>query len=72
MLVRFLPMKVRTRTANVQMIHIQVQNYKIVYVMSLKCTPLTQSVLCLILLMCVATKYHYTTVEKNLKTICSL
>ena len=35
--------------------------------MSLKYTPVTQSILCLIFFMYVATMYHLTTVDKNLK-----
>ena len=54
--------------------HIQVQNLKkIVLVMSLKYTPVTQSILCLILFMYVRTtqslKYSG---HKSKKTICSL
>ena len=45
---------------------------KIVLVMSLKYTPLTQSILCLIFLMCLATMCHETAVDKNLETVCSL
>ena len=35
--------------------------------MSLKYTPVTQSILCLIFFIYVATMYHLTTVDKNLK-----
>ena len=45
---------------------------KYVSVMSLKYTPVTQRILCLIFLMCVATLQYQTVVNKNLKTICSL
>ena len=41
-------------------------------IMSLKYTPVTQSILCLISLMCAATTHHQTTVDKNMKTICSI
>ena len=61
-----------TRRANAQTTHIQVQNYQIVSVMSLKYTPVTQSMPCLMSLMCVASIHHLTTVDKNLKTICRL
>ena len=46
---------------------------KIVLIMPLKYIPVTQSILCLIFLMCVATMHHYTTMDENLiYTICSL
>ena len=45
---------------------------KLVLLKSRKCTPVTQSILCLIFLMCVATMHHYTTMDKNLITMCSL
>ena len=65
--------KNNTRRANAKTTVIQVQNYKkIMIVRCLKYTPVMQSILCLNFLMCVATKHHYTTVDKNLKTICSL
>ena len=57
--------KKKTRKENAQTMHIQVQkncnnnnNNKIMLVMSLKYIPVTQSMLCLIFLMCVATMHH--------------
>ena len=51
------------------MTHIQVQNYKIHASCLLKYTHI---ILCLVFLMCVATMHYQTTVDKNLKPICSL
>ena len=56
----------KSKRENAQATHIQVQYYKN-HVMSPKCTPVTQSILCLIFLMCIATMYNSTTVDKNLE-----
>ena len=45
---------------------------KLTLVMLLKYTPVTQNILCFIFFMCLATMHHETTVDRNLKTICSL
>ena len=49
----------------------KLQNYKTRVAMSLEYTPVTQSILCLIFLMCTATMCHQITVDK-IKTIYSL
>ena len=51
------------------MTHIQVQNSKVVLVMSLKYTSVTQSILCLIFLMYARIIQHFTMMNKNLKNI---
>ena len=45
-----------TRKAKAQTTRIQVQKYKIMLIVSLKTTPVTQSILCLISLMCAASQ----------------
>ena len=52
------PTTTKTSWANVQMTHIQVQNYTNCIDTSLKYTPVTQSILWLFFLMCVATMHH--------------
>ena len=47
-----------TRISNAQMTHIHVQNLK-KKIMSLEYTPVTQSILCLIFLMCVLTTHNF-------------
>ena len=64
--------KTEKRRAHVQMTDIQVQHYKNQRRLCLPYTSVTQTTLCLIFLMCVAAMFHYTRVDKNLKTICSL
>ena len=49
---------IRTRRAKAQMTNIQVQNYLNCVSYAFKYTPVTQSILCLIFLMCAATMHH--------------
>ena len=49
--------KILTRRESALMTHIQVQNWRKCVVMSLKYTPVTQSIICLIFFMCVATMH---------------
>ena len=59
---------------HMQMTHIQVQNNKnhASCVSLLFLIPVTQSILCLILIMCIESMHHYTTADKNKKTICGV
>ena len=52
--------------------HYRDSQSKLMLFMSLKCTPVTQSTLCLIFFICIATMYHLTTEDMKLETIGSL
>ena len=59
-----------TRRANAQTTHFHMCKIrKTVLFMSLKYTQVTQSILCWIFLVCVATMHHLTTVDKKLKAV---
>ena len=61
----------KTKRANAQTTPSQGQNYKNGVSCVLYIHTVTQSILCWIFLMYVVTMHHQTTVDKNLKTICS-
>ena len=64
----------KSRRVNVMKTHVQVQNWtkKIMSVLSLRCTLLIQSTLCLIFLICGATMHHWNYSGRESKVVCAV